>query len=114
MLAVVDRRRIQYSQEEITPDKQRGAAAEDGESGGAGNARGTSSGRPNGFRHGCQQEEHTGEGVKRVGKREVCAKRHLTFAFFSPRVCPGWRGPATEEGWERMARGKMDAASHGG
>src|ERR1700722_12989863 len=35
-----------------------------------------------------------GEGVERVGKREVCAKRHLTFAFFSPRVCPGWTGSA--------------------
>jgi hypothetical protein len=38
-----------------------------------------------------------GTQVKRVRRAEICAKRHLTFAFFSPRVCPGWTGPATAE-----------------
>ena len=28
-----------------------------------------------------------GDGEKRVRGRWVCAKEHLTFAFFSPRVC---------------------------
>src|SRR6266852_6413325 len=97
MFSIIVRRFIYHRKKEMPPDKQCRAAAEDRESGGAGNACGTSSGSPNGFSHGCRQEEHMGEGVKRVRKREVCAKRHLTFAFFSPRVCPGSTGPATAE-----------------
>src|SRR3981189_3024933 len=93
MLALINRRGIQHSEEHTPPKKQRGAAAEDSEGRGTGNACGTPSGRPNRFSHGCRQEEHKGEGVKRVRKRKVCVKRHLTFAFFSPRVTPGLDGP---------------------
>jgi hypothetical protein len=28
-----------------------------------------------------------GDRVERVRRAEICAKQHLTFAFFSPRVC---------------------------
>src|SRR5260221_6165407 len=77
---------IDDAEEEASPDKERGSTAKDGESGSAGDARGTTSGIPNGLSHGWEQAEHIGGGERRVRRREVCAKRHLTFAFFSPRV----------------------------
>jgi len=55
-----------------------------------------------------------GDGEKRVRGRWVCAKEHLTFAFFSPRVWPGWTDTATAEGRVQMPRGKNEAASRGG
>src|SRR5260221_11913235 len=86
VLALDIRRCVNDSEEEASPDKESGSAAEDGESSGAGDARGTTRGIPNGLSHGWEQAEHIGGGERRVRRREVCAKRHLTFAFFSPRV----------------------------